>query len=51
MKNGRSRRLRCENLAIQRNQFDAEKKVAVADTSIQNLQQALNGWKKKGSSE
>ena len=25
---------------IQRNQFDAEKKVAVADTSIQNLQRA-----------
>jgi chromosome segregation protein len=33
--------LRSENLAIQRNQFDAEKKVAVADTSIQNLQQAI----------
>ena len=29
--------LRSENLAIQRNQFEAEKKVAVADTSIQNL--------------
>jgi len=25
---------------VQRNQFDAEKKVAVADTSIQNLQRA-----------
>ena len=34
-------RLRAENLNIQRNQFDAEKKVAVADTSIQNLQQAI----------
>ena len=33
--------LRSENLSIQRNQFDAEKKVAVADTSIQNLQQAI----------
>ncbi|HSB92794.1 MAG TPA: AAA family ATPase, partial [Flavitalea sp.] len=33
--------LRSENLAIQRNQFDAEKKVAVADTSIHNLQQAI----------
>ncbi|HRF26775.1 MAG TPA: chromosome segregation protein SMC, partial [Ferruginibacter sp.] len=30
-----------ENQAIQRNQFDAEKKVAVADTSIQNLQRAI----------
>jgi len=34
-------RLRQENLAVQRKQFDAEKKVAVADTSIQNLQQAI----------
>ncbi|MEP7258018.1 MAG: chromosome segregation protein SMC [Flavitalea sp.] len=33
--------LRSENLSVQRNQFDAEKKVAVADTSIQNLQQAI----------
>jgi chromosome segregation protein len=33
--------LRSENLAKQRNQFDAEKKVAVADTSIQNLQRAI----------
>ena len=33
--------LRSENLAVQRNQFDAEKKVAVADTSIQNLQRAI----------
>jgi chromosome segregation protein len=30
--------LRNEHQQIQRNQFDAEKKVAVADTSIQNLQ-------------
>lgn len=30
-------RLRSENLSIQRNQFEAEKKVAVADTSIQNI--------------
>jgi len=29
--------LRSGHLAVQRNQFDAEKKVAVADTSIQNL--------------
>ncbi|WEK33460.1 MAG: chromosome segregation protein SMC [Candidatus Pseudobacter hemicellulosilyticus] len=35
-------RLRSENLSMQRNQFDAEKKVAVADTSIQNLQQSIN---------
>lgn len=33
--------LRRENQAIQRNQFDAEKKVAVADTSIMNLQRAI----------
>lgn len=33
--------LRLENLSIQRNQFDAEKKVAVADTSIQNLQRSI----------
>ena len=32
--------LRKEQPGIQRNQFDAEKKVAVADTSIQNLQRA-----------
>ena len=32
--------LRSENQAIQRNQFEAEKKVAVADTSIQNLQRS-----------
>ncbi len=33
--------LRSENIAVQRNQFEAEKKVAVADTSIQNLQSAI----------
>lgn len=33
--------LRRENQAIQRNQFDAEKKVAIADTSIQNLQRSI----------
>ncbi|MBC7848604.1 MAG: chromosome segregation protein SMC [Chitinophagaceae bacterium] len=33
--------LRTENLQLQRNQFDAEKKVAVADTSIQNLQRSI----------
>lgn len=33
--------LRSENIAVQRSQFDAEKKVAVADTSIQNLQSAI----------
>ncbi len=33
--------LRRENQAIQRTQFEAEKKVAVADTSIQNLQRAI----------
>jgi chromosome segregation protein len=34
--------LRRENQTIQRNQFDAEKKVAVADTSIQNLQRSIH---------
>ncbi|MGB8194131.1 MAG: chromosome segregation protein SMC, partial [Chitinophagaceae bacterium] len=34
--------LRSENLSIQRNQFEAEKKVAVADTSIQNLERSLD---------
>lgn len=34
--------LRSENIAVQRNQFEAEKKVAVADTSIQNLQNAID---------
>ena len=33
--------LRRENQSIQRSQFDAEKKVAVADTSIQNLQRTI----------
>ena len=33
--------LRSENHAVQRNQFEAEKLVAVADTSIQNLQTAI----------
>ena len=33
--------LRSENLKIQRSQFEAEKKVAVADSSIQNLQRAI----------
>jgi len=33
--------LRAENLSIQRSQFDAEKKVAVADTSIQNMQRGI----------
>jgi chromosome segregation protein len=34
-------RLRSENLSIQRNQFEAEKKVAVADTSIQNIVKSI----------
>lgn len=34
-------KLRAENIAVQRSQFEAEKKVAVADTSIQNLQHAI----------
>lgn len=33
--------LRSRNLTIQRSQFEAEKKVAVADTSIQNLERAM----------
>ena len=33
--------LRRENAQIQRDQFEAEKKVAVADTSIQNLQRSI----------
>jgi chromosome segregation protein len=33
--------LRSENARVQREQFDAEKKVAVADTSIQNLQRSV----------
>lgn len=34
--------LRREYQQVQRNQFDAEKKVAVADTSIQNLQRSIH---------
>lgn len=34
--------LRSEYQHVQRNQFDAEKKVAVADTSVQNLQRAIS---------
>jgi chromosome segregation protein len=34
--------LRKQNQAIQRNQFDAEKKVAISDTSIQNLQRSIH---------
>ena len=34
--------LRKDNQAIQRNQFEAEKQVAVADTSIQNLQRSIH---------
>ena len=33
--------LRSENLQVQRSQFEAEKKVAVADTSIVNLQRGI----------
>ncbi|WP_276484473.1 chromosome segregation protein SMC [Paraflavitalea pollutisoli] len=33
--------LRSENLSMQRNQFDAEKKVAIADNSIRNLEQGI----------
>jgi len=33
--------LRASHQQVQRNQFDAEKKVAVADTSIQNLQRTI----------
>lgn len=40
-KRGSIDNLRKENQAIQRNQFDAEKNVAVADTSIQNLQRTI----------
>jgi chromosome segregation protein len=40
-KRGHVDNLRSQNLSIQRNQFEAEKKVAVADTSIQNLQQTI----------
>ncbi len=34
--------LRKENQELQRTQFEAEKKVAIADTSIQNLQRTIN---------
>jgi chromosome segregation protein len=34
--------IRSENLQIQRSQFEAEKKVAVADTSIQNVQRSIH---------
>jgi chromosome segregation protein len=34
--------LRSEYQQVQRNQFDAEKKVAVADTSVQNLQRMIS---------
>lgn len=34
--------MRLEHQQVQRDQFDAEKKVAVADTSIQNLQRAIH---------
>lgn len=34
--------LRKDNQAIQRHQFEAEKQVAVADTSIQNLQRSIH---------
>ena len=34
--------MRKDNQAIQRNQFEAEKQVAVADTSIQNLQRSIH---------
>jgi chromosome segregation protein len=34
--------LRSEYQQIQRNQFDAEKKVAVADTSVSNLQRVIS---------
>ena len=40
------KRLHCKHFEksfqqVQRNQFEAEKKVAIADTSIQNLQRAI----------
>ena len=34
--------LRSENIQIQRNQFEAEKRVAIADTSIQNLLRSIS---------
>lgn len=41
-KRGKLDTLRTENLTIQRNQFEAEKKVAIADTSIQNMQRSIH---------
>jgi chromosome segregation protein len=43
-KRGSVDQLRRQYQDIQRKQFDAEKKVAVADASIQNLQRALTQW-------
>ncbi len=40
-KRGHVETLRAEIHGVQRNQFEAEKKVAVADTSIQNMQSAI----------
>ncbi|MBS1575880.1 MAG: AAA family ATPase, partial [Bacteroidetes bacterium] len=40
-KRGLVNQLRGDYQQVQRNQFDAEKKVAVADTSIQNLQRTI----------
>ena len=42
--------LRTENLHLQRNQFDAEKKVAVADTSIQNLERTIQQMEEENTS-
>ena len=44
--------LRQTQMQLQRSQFDAEKKVAVADTSIQNLaKKLLPRWKKNKRNE
>jgi len=40
--------MRTEHLQHQRNQFDAEKKVAVADTSVMNLQRSLQQVQEEG---
>lgn len=40
-KRGHVDQLRAEHQSLQRNQFDAEKKVAVADTSINNLRRSI----------
>jgi chromosome segregation protein len=50
------KRKRCNELRnsfqqIQRKQFDAEKKVAIADTSIQNLQRAIHQIEEEASHE